>query len=1036
MIYQKENDDNFQTERRIADEIMTKILELQLPLKLDQPTEGLGNCFPIAIVQQLQRPEIFSYLRPSVQRLAKHRSGHTLLRQSVQAFIMKSRHPRITAFRQQYDELEGQVSGRPWHQYWTSMVADRTWVDSWFVQATAWYLQLDLWIITTSNTEKSPYIEVNGNLADGEKPSGGPILTIGTKSNVHYQSLLPIETFHLGFRDNIIIEDNQTNSNNDETVTNSEHNNGLPIKPKSHEKTEHKIANEIYESDQELIMEDEVEEKQQTYYDTDNGRKVKVANPEKNDPPIQDKLIEDDLAEETLEEQWNQQVETEGSKAETIHDDDEAVIVEDEERNAKELIEDPMDIDADCNSYGPFLYESYGELLVFRRVSDHFIMKCALCGKETENIIKHLNLSQKCKLSGNMKRFIREFQSYKQEMIEKKSKMKTSHDDDVIKKKEEKNATDLKANPLDKDLDSICHDPLLYESNGVILVFLRMSGDFIMKCPLCGMETKHIIKHLRLSKKCNLPGSMESFIEQFQSYKQMKNIAQQYRDKYVKKKREEDIDKVKEQQRKWKAESRKRKREEDEERFKEQKRKHQEEWIQKKRSEDYVKVKEQQKERKEVCMKKKRLEDNARVKEQQRKHQLESMSKKRAHDYSNVKEGQNRRSRLCRAKKNTENSKKLKEEECRRQQKHREVKNENDRLRAFREATKYCAVFICTCCQQRMFHSNVQLYTAELRKEIEDKKPGHINACVQREIETRLNDETKIYICKTCIRHMRSQKIPPMSAMNGLQLHETDRMIEAEGLKLTELEGALIAKTIIFQKIYQLPKSRWTALKDRLINIPINDDDIVNTLEQMPRTPKDAGLIGVALKRKKEYKNSHKQQLIDPQKLFRMLDKLKRKRNKHYQFFDDYNTYEARCKETDPNGYTAIFQDELEINLEKMNSKAYDHQHEVQDEIGKDILDSDDDDVENAQEKDNIEYETADVVKKYQFEYNKSLCMTNKYPEVEANENDDVSVAPGEGKTPKDILGEDDWDIKAFPHLYNPDGSGGKDHERKTRLTD
>ena len=137
MRYQKENDDKFQTERKIADEIMTKVLELQLPLKLDQPTEGLGNCFPISIVQQLQRPEIFSQLRPSVQRLAKHEYGHKLLRQSVQAFIMKSKHPRIAAFRQQYEELESPVSGRPWHQYWTSMTSDRTWVDSWFVQATA-----------------------------------------------------------------------------------------------------------------------------------------------------------------------------------------------------------------------------------------------------------------------------------------------------------------------------------------------------------------------------------------------------------------------------------------------------------------------------------------------------------------------------------------------------------------------------------------------------------------------------------------------------------------------------------------------------------------------------------------------------------------------------------------------------------------------------------------------------------------------------------------------------------------------------------
>ena len=41
------------------------------------------------------------------------------------------------------------------------------------------------------------------------------------------------------------------------------------------------------------------------------------------------------------------------------------------------------------------------------------------------------------------------------------------------------------------------------------------------------------------------------------------------------------------------------------------------------------------------------------------------------------------------------------------------------------------------------------------------------------------------------------------------------------------------------------------SIKRQLVNIPINDDDIVNTLEQMPRTPRDAGLVGVALKRKK-----------------------------------------------------------------------------------------------------------------------------------------------------------------------------------------
>ena len=583
--------------------------------------------------------------------------------------------------------------------------------------------------------------------------------------------------------------------------------------------------------------------------------------------------------------------------------------------------------------------------------------------------------------------------------------------------------------PMDIDTEYNTYAPFVYEFCDNLLAFMRLSEDFIMKCPMCGKETIHIIKHLSLSQKCKLPspGSVKSFKIQFQVYKK----ANKTNKKTLKEKA---------QNRKHQATFMQKKRQEDNVKVRNQQRERQEAYMQRKRNEDNVKVKMKQNERKEASRQKKRQEDNVTVKKQQRDHQETCMSKKRARDNSIVKENQNKRSRLSLARKKSENPEKLKELQCRRQQKHREIKNKSDRLRDFREATKYTALFICTCCQQRMFRSNVQLYSTDLINDINRRKPGHTYVCVQKNIETCLNEEKKTYICKTCIRHMKNKKIPPMSAMNGLQLQETDEMINKEGLNLTELEGALIAKTIIFQKIYQLPKSRWTALKDRLINIPINDDDIVNTLEQMPRTPKDAGLIGVALKRKKEYKNSHKQQLVNPQKLFKMLNKLKESGNKYYQFFDDFQEYEARCKETDPTGYDVVFADderetdELEINLEKMDRKANNPQHELQDEIDKEALDSDDD--ECAEEKDDIEYETKDVVKRYQFEYNKSLCMSSKYPEVSANENNDVSVAPGEGKIPKDILNEDDWDIKAFPHLNNPDGSGGKDQERRARLTD
>ena len=102
-----------------------------------------------------------------------------------------------------------------------------------------------------------------------------------------------------------------------------------------------------------------------------------------------------------------------------------------------------------------------------------------------------------------------------------------------------------------------------------------------------------------------------------------------------------------------------------------------------------------------------------------------------------------------------------------------------------------------------------------------------------------------------------------------------------------------------------------------------------------------------------------------------------------------------------------------------------------------DDSDKDSDDDSDEELKDELDYLSNDPVRKFQFTYNKSLCMSNKYPEISADDpTKDIELAPGEGKVPNDIMREKDWDIKAFPHLHNLDGSNGKDEERKTRLTD
>ena len=247
------------------------------------------------------------------------------------------------------------------------------------------------------------------------------------------------------------------------------------------------------------------------------------------------------------------------------------------------------------------------------------------------------------------------------------------------------------------------------------------------------------------------------------------------------------------------------------------------------------------------------------------------VEKEKTNDKEKFQRNVTQRNRLSLGRKRAVDPQKVKHEQNERKRKHRKVESASDRLKEFKEATLYNAVFICTCCHQRMFKSNVRLYD-KLKEEIDRKRPGQLDKCIDKPVvKIRINGQENTYICETCVRYLRSNKMPPMSVMNGLKLEETDEHIRNQGLQLTELEGALIAKNIIFQKIFQLPKSRWTALKDRVINVPINDEAIINTLEKMPRAPKDAGLIGVALKRKQEYTNTHKRQLINPEKLFKVI---------------------------------------------------------------------------------------------------------------------------------------------------------------------
>ena len=99
-----------------------------------------------------------------------------------------------------------------------------------------------------------------------------------------------------------------------------------------------------------------------------------------------------------------------------------------------------------------------------------------------------------------------------------------------------------------------------------------------------------------------------------------------------------------------------------------------------------------------------------------------------------------------------------------------------------------------------------------------------------------------------------------MSNQNNLQLVDVTNHPE---LRLSELEQQLIALNLIFQKIVLLPKSRMSAMKDKTVSVPISPSDVTETLTKLPRTPSDAKLAVVQLKRRLNFPGVHKQQLIN-----------------------------------------------------------------------------------------------------------------------------------------------------------------------------
>ena len=412
------------------------------------------------------------------------------------------------------------------------------------------------------------------------------------------------------------------------------------------------------------------------------------------------------------------------------------------------------------------------------------------------------------------------------------------------------------------------------------------------QCPGCGEEKKQLVRHMKTDKKCSI--KFEGKID-FQSFdQQLKLFRKRRADKRSKAKRKaENEEEFREKHRQEEARRKAKAKQENEEEFM---------------------AKDRQQQRKRKAQRKQENEEE--FMENQRQDGQRSKAKRRKMDEEAFLRQKRQAMKKSRAKA-TEKQ-----------------KGEAGRARKFRRSIMLGDIFVCSSCERELFEQNVTKIDG-LEEKVEKKKPGLFWKCIPRlkpEAELTLVVDGKKtvhhYICHACKGHMQKGKMPPMCAENGLR----KTAIVDEDMKLTELERNMIARRILFQKVMLMPKTRWTGVHDKVINIPVAPESVTNTLTMLPKTPEEAGLIEVTFKRKLEYKNSHiRGQLVDPKKLYKVLDHLKANKNPYYQFYEDINKFTERLEEERRNeGEEEIMDLEDQENAEKDESQKNTQKDESQ----------------------------------------------------------------------------------------------------------
>ena len=313
-----------------------------------------------------------------------------------------------------------------------------------------------------------------------------------------------------------------------------------------------------------------------------------------------------------------------------------------------------------------------------------------------------------------------------------------------------------------------------------------------------------------------------------------------------------------------------------------------------------------------------------------------------------------------------------------------------ERISKFSKLIKEGPYYICIVCNRCHYQRSVIPFKSE-------KYVLNIDNLYYEEVSS---SDGKLYICHTCHKKLKKSEVPAQAVSNKLAIFDFPHDLA----NMNRLERAIISRRILFKKITIMPKGQTPKLKGSICNVPVNTNDVANTL---PQGADSNGILMVKLKRKLMYRGHVYFEAVSPDVVRSALQYLKLNNPL-------YSDIEIDIGQIPENLLSLIEPIDIPIQLEVDNDALDSHNNTTEDHSNPSL------DI-NVPEDDN-------PLDMFRIGATETMLVSN-IPQVE-----DIVIAPGEGMQPMSLLMDEKCEELAHPHLF-PTGKYGYRVEREIKLS-